>query len=101
MKTVLITLALAASAAAPGPIVAQSRSTVVSTAGLDLGRVADQRTLELRLIHAASELCGTPSSSDARGHIKREQCRTEARASAAHQVRLLAERAVAVAVAAR
>lgn len=103
MKSLLITVALGLAFAGTSPAAAQPapRTAAVSTAGLDLTTAKGQRTLELRLLHTASQLCGTPSSSDARGRIRYEKCRTEARATAADQVRLLAERAGAVKVAAR
>ena len=56
-----------------------------STAGLDLVSPAGLRALDLRILHAASQACGTPSSADARGRIKYDQCRDEARATAVAQ----------------
>jgi len=103
MKSLLITVALGLAFAASSPASAQltARTAAVSTAGLDLATAKGQRTLELRLLHTASALCGTPSAADARGRIKYEECRTEARATAADQVRVLAARAGAIKVAAR
>lgn len=103
MKSLSITLALGLAFAGTSHAAAQpaTRSAAVSTAGLDLATAKGQRTLELRLLHTASELCGTPSAADARGRIKYQDCRTQARAQVAEQVRLLAERARTVKVAAR
>jgi UrcA family protein len=91
MKTVLISTLLAVSAASliGSPASAETLRTrtalAVSTAGLDLSTERGVRTLDLRILHAASELCGTPSLSDARGRIKLDACRAEARAAAALQ----------------
>lgn len=103
MKSLLITIALGLSLAGTSPAAAQpaTRTVTVSTAGLDLATARGQRVLELRLLHAASALCGTPSFADARGRIKYDACRTEARANASEQVRVLAERSRSVRVAAR
>jgi UrcA family protein len=103
MKSLLITVALGLAFAGTSPVAAQpaTRTAAVSTAGLDLTTAKGQRTLELRLLHTASALCGTPSAADARGRMKYEECRAEARATAADQVRVLAERAGAVKVAVR
>ena len=57
--------------------------TVVSTAGLDLGTAEGVRALDRRILHAASALCGTPSPADARGRVKYDDCRDQARATAA------------------
>lgn len=103
MKSLLITVALGLAFAASSPAFAQPavRTAAVSMAGLDLTTAKGQRTLELRLLHTASQLCGTPSSADARGRIRYEECRTEARGTAAEQVRMLAKRTGAVKVATR
>lgn len=103
MKSMLITAALVAAFAGSAPAAAQpaSRTSTVSTAGLDLATTRGQRLLELRLLHAASDLCGTPSSADARGRAGFVECRDQARATAAEQVRIAAARATAVKLAAR
>ncbi len=91
MKSILFTTLLAISAAAftGSPASAEplrnSRTLAVNTAGLDLSTDAGVRTLDLRILHAASELCGTPSPSDPRGRIKFDECRTDARLAAAAQ----------------
>ena len=88
MKSFLITVALAAStlAFAP-PASAETAQTrlAVSTAGLDLATERGIRTLDLRILHAASALCGTPSPADARGRVKYEDCRADARTAATAQ----------------
>ncbi|HEV2570003.1 UrcA family protein [Sphingomonas sp.] len=104
MKTLLITFAFAAAFVSANPAAAQapvSRTAAVSTAGLDLSTERGQRALELRIVHASSELCGTPSPADARGRIKLKQCRAELQSSAAEQARILVARAGSLEVAAR
>ena len=83
MKTLFL-IPLAALAFA-SPLSAQpvNARAAVSTAGLDLGTPDGVRALDLRILHAASALCGTPSSADPRGRATYEQCREEARATAA------------------
>ena len=95
MKTLFL-IPLAALAFA-SPVSAQPASTraAVSTAGLDLTTPDGVRALDLRILHAASALCGTPSPADPRGHAGYDQCRADVRASAA------AERAHAVELARR
>jgi UrcA family protein len=85
MKTILIAAALAAAfAAAPAP--AQSGETItVRVADLDLGTAEGRSTLDLRLVHAARALCGTPSSADPHGKAALDACVSDARAAAAAQ----------------
>ena len=83
MKTpFLLPLALLSVAS---PLAAQplSARATVSTAGLDLGTAAGVRALDLRILHAASALCGTPSAADPRGPARLDQCRADVRAAAA------------------
>lgn len=92
------TLLLAASFAVLGftsPVSAEPAPAraAVSTAGLDLTTEAGRHALDLRILHAASALCGTPSPADGRSRAVYEQCRAEARATGA------AERARAIALA--
>ena len=92
MKTLFL-LSLA-SLALTSPVSAQPASgrAAVSTAGIDLGSPDGVRALDLRILHAASALCGTPSPADPRGRKAYQDCRTEARASvAAERERLLAQ----------
>ena len=104
MKTLLITFAFAAAFVTANPAMAEtpaSRTVAVSTAGLDLSTTRGQRALELRIVHASSALCGTPSPADARGRIKVRECRAELQTSAAEQARVLIARAGSLEVAAR
>jgi UrcA family protein len=102
MKSILITAALIAVTTFASPSQAQPAgnraAAVVSTAGLDLSTPAGQRVLDLRVLHAASALCGIPSSTDPLGRSAFNRCRAEARASAAVE---LARRTGAVEVASR
>ena len=104
MKTLLITLALATAFASANPASAQtplSRTAAVSTAGLDLSTDRGQRALELRIVHASGELCGTPSPADPRGRAKLKLCRADLQTSAAEQARILVAKASSLEVAAR
>lgn len=83
MKTLFL-LPLVALAFA-SPVFAQPAGTqvAVSMAGLDLTTVDGVRALDRRILHAASALCGTPSPSDTRGRAAYDDCRDQARATAA------------------
>jgi UrcA family protein len=76
MKTVLITLALAlGTTVAASPASAEPAAlarVAVSTAGLDLTTDKGLRALDLRILHAASEACGTrrPPIRAAGSHMK-------------------------------
>lgn len=91
MKSILFTTLLAVSAAtftgspASAEPLRSARTLAVNTAGLDLSTEAGVRSLDLRILHAASALCGTPSPADPRGRIKLDECRTQARVAAAAQ----------------
>lgn len=88
MKILFIATALFA-VTQSGHVLAQNvpapRAAVVSTAGLDLGSESGARSLDLRILHAASALCGTPSPADPRGRAAYKACRAEVRASALDQ----------------
>lgn len=104
MKTLLITFALAVAFVSANPAAAQApveRTAAVSTAGLDLTTEGGQRALALRIVHASSELCGTPSPADPRGRAKLKECRAELQTSAAEQARILVARTGSLEVAAR
>lgn len=60
---------------------------MVSTAGLDLATVKGQRRLDLRILHAASSLCETPSAAEPLGWKMYIRCRDEAMARADAQRR--------------
>ena len=84
MKSLFLSLSLAAlSVASPAFAEPAAPRIAVSTAGLDLTTDAGARTLELRILHAATALCGTPSPADARGRVKYDDCRDQARTAAA------------------
>ena len=94
MKTLFVIAAALVAAYPTGQAFAgqpEPARAVISTAGLDLSTEAGVRALDLRILHAASEVCGTPSSADAQGREKRDQCRAEVQASAApHRARAIA-----------
>lgn len=77
-------LLLLAAAFAAAPLYAQppAPSIAVNAVGLDLATAAGRRTLDLRIVHAVSALCGTPSSADPQGRAKLAACRADAMASA-------------------
>ncbi|HYD13680.1 MAG TPA: UrcA family protein [Allosphingosinicella sp.] len=86
MKT-LVLAAVAAASLSAAPAIAQPGPTriVISPAGLDLATAEGRAALDLRILHAARDACGTPSSADARGRAKAEECVTGLRAAAAEQ----------------
>lgn len=89
-KTALFALALIASAATVTPTVAQASepvivTSIVQTADLDLSTEGGQKTLDLRIIHAAHEVCGTASDVDLIGKRAVRECRTATIAKAASQ----------------
>ncbi|MBC7637037.1 MAG: UrcA family protein [Acetobacteraceae bacterium] len=99
MKKLCVATALAAlSFTAPSQAAAEEpreHRTVVSTAGLDLATVKGQRRLTLRILHAASALCETPSAADPLGWKTYISCRDEAMARADTQRRLVVASATA------
>lgn len=108
MKT-LTTLTLMLSALAATPAIAQlapsgETRVVVSTADLDLGSTAGQRTLDHRIAIAVVEACGETSNADLAGRNEIRRCRYETSAQvAANRDRLveLASRGQAIILAAR
>ena len=88
MKTLLSFAALVAASIAT-PALAQDvsgqRSFSVRHADLNLASEAGVRTLDRRIHNAVSAACGTPSSADPKGRQKVEDCREQAKASAAAQ----------------
>lgn len=82
MKTLIATMFLSVAATA-----APAQSIAVSSAGLDLSTQAGVRALDLRILHAASEVCGIRTPADSR----RDTCRADAIAAAAQaRARLIA-----------
>ena len=78
----------AAEPAAPGEL----NVSVVRTGDLNLAGKAGQRQLDLRLIHAAREVCGTASDFDLQGKQAARECREQTLAQArAQRDRLLAD----------
>ncbi len=86
MKTLLLAAVAAASLSAT-PAIAQPGPTriVISPAGLDLTTAEGRAALDLRILHAARDACGTPSPADARGRATTEQCVDSLRLAAAEQ----------------
>ena len=82
-----------AALSAAAPIKMDTDRVVVSTAGLDLTTAKGLKTLDLRIIHAASSLCGTPSTSDALGWKKFNRCHDSARMAAKEQRKFVVEMA--------
>lgn len=76
-------VAAAPAIAEPAGLAAQQAR--VSTAGIDLRSEAGVKSLELRIVRAATELCGQPSSLDALGWKKAQRCRDDVRATATAQ----------------
>lgn len=78
LAAVLATAGLANAASAEPATV----RTTVSTAGLDLSTPEGLRALDLRILHAASAFCGTPSPADSLAKARHAACRDEFRSSA-------------------
>ena len=74
-----------AAPAEPAPAV-----SIVHTADLDLASEAGRRQLELRLVRAAREVCGTASDADLAGKNDVRECRAIVLAKARAQGRLVA-----------
>ena len=74
----------AAPALAEAPA-SQTNVSLVRTADLDLRSAEGQRTLDRRLAHAASEVCGTASDVDVVGKNYVRKCRDETLAKARGQ----------------
>ena len=84
----LLSLAAFAAAATASPAVAagpETLTSIVQTADLDLASPAGQHKLQLRIVHAASEVCGTASDADLVGQNAVRQCRKDTIAKAAEQ----------------
>jgi UrcA family protein len=90
METVMKNLALVAAIAALSFLVPTAAATaepgtqrtVVRTADLDLASAKGQRVLDLRILHAASSLCDTPSAVNPLGWKAFKYCRDTAMAVA-------------------
>ena len=75
--------------------------SIVATADLDLTTRAGQRTLDERLVHAASEVCGTASDFDLAGRNQVRACRASVLAEARSKGEQLASRGTPIVIAAR
>ena len=75
--------------------------SIVVTADLDLATRAGQRTLDERLVHAASEVCGTASNVDLAGKNQVRACRASVLAEARSKGERLASRGTPIVIAAR
>ena len=87
---ILVQAALVAAAFAATPALAQSGAIAVPYADLDLSRAEDRAKLDLRLLHAARAVCGTPSPVDARTGA---DCVAAVRAAVDRQLQATHERA--------
>lgn len=56
------------------PVAPGSDVRVVQVADLNLDSQEGQRRLRLRLLHAARDVCGTPSTLDLRGRTEAREC---------------------------
>jgi UrcA family protein len=83
----LITAAVikATPALAAEPVQPAINVSHVRTADLDLSTTAGQRVLDLRLAHAAREVCGIASDVDLEGKNNDRKCRVEVLANAKNQ----------------
>ena len=84
--------AIVAASLTPATALAQTGSQpageariVISPAGLDLTTAEGRAALDLRVVHAARNACGTPSPADARGRTKSEACVEDVRLAVAAQ----------------
>ncbi len=89
-NTALFALALIASAATVTPTVAaaveaETVTSIVRTADLDLSNDAGQRELDRRIVQAAREVCGDASDVDLEGKNAARQCRADTIAQASSQ----------------
>ena len=86
LASALITTAVikAAPALAQTPAV-ETNTRLVRTADLNLNSEAGRRQLDVRLAHAAREVCGTASDSDLRGKNAVRECRVDVLAKAQSQ----------------
>src|SRR5690348_8798719 len=98
MKTLLIPLALVATAASVPASAKQEldiRSATVSLADLDLASARGQAELDSRIIVAAREVCDESGFRSARASAEQRSCRIEAGQRAKSEAIRLAAKAVA------
>jgi len=72
-------------ALAAEPVQPAINISYVRTADLDLSSAAGQRVLDLRLAHAAREVCGVASDVDLEGKNNDRKCRNDVLANAKNQ----------------
>ena len=83
------------------PTASEVNVSIVATADLDLATRAGQRTLDERLVHAASEVCATASDVDLAGKNQVRACRASVLAEARSRGQQLVSRETPIVVAAR
>jgi UrcA family protein len=92
----LATAAVIKASPASSEPVRQEAVAIVQTGDLDLSSPSGRRQLDLRLVHAAHEVCDTASDVDLAGKSRAGQCRTDVLARArARTTELAANRAPA------
>jgi UrcA family protein len=74
--------AIKAAPAIAEPVTPEVNVSLVRTADLDLSTASGQRTLDVRLAHAAREVCGTASDVDLEGKNDDRRCRADVLAKA-------------------
>lgn len=89
LGSALVTVALIKGAPALAEAPEAVNVSVIRTADLDLRSEAGQRTLDRRLVTAASEVCGTASDADLRGKNDVRECRDEVISAARAKARTL------------
>jgi UrcA family protein len=98
LTTAAIKAAPALAEPAAGPEVNVS---IVQSADLDLSTDAGRKSLDRRLVHAASDVCGTASDSDLVGKNRVVACRRSVLADARGKSEQLARQGNPIAVASR
>jgi UrcA family protein len=69
--------AIKAAPAIAEPVTSATNVSLVRTTDLDLSTAHGQRVLDVRLAHAAREVCGTASDVDLAGQNDVRKCRTD------------------------
>jgi len=92
-SALITTAAIKAVPALAEPVDSQtSNVSIVHTADLNLATDAGRRALDIRLSHAAREVCGNPSDVDLAGKNKARACRATVLADARAKSEQLAAR---------
>ena len=100
-SALITTAAIKAAPALAEPANLDVNTSIVRTADLDLSTKAGRRTLDHRLVQAASDVCGTAADFDLAGQNKIRGCRQSVLADARAQGQQLASRGTAITVASR